>query len=375
MSTESELRDWRQGQVHAERLVAGLLHVEGYKKIDPQHPLGGPDGKKDVLFENDGKTWIAAAYFPSTSVTFSDIRRKFEGDLEGVEANDAQGIAFFVNQPLTSTERTSLLDLARPKSGEIFHLERMRAMLDAPRGCGLRLQHLHIPMSEEEQWAFWQVMNSNVIDTLVESDQRLKRIDKKLDALLMHSQSLEYGIGEIRYSLQDFGDLESLQLGPTSTLTPNLLTWIHRLVTESTKMPDDIRGRFRSVQVWVARAGVSLSEAKYVGPPPEEVPRLLERLLAGWRSDYPKLISADKGTILEALARFHHGLLSIHPFFDGNGRVARAIIDQAAHELLRIRISPEFRDDRESYYQALEQADRENFEPLITLFRAASSRG
>ena len=198
MSTESELRDWRHGQTHAERLVAGLLHIEGYKKIDPQHPLGGPDGKKDVLFENEGKKWIAAAYFPSTQVTFSDTRRKFLEDLAGVDSNKAHGMAFFVNQPLTSTERKILLDAALPKLVEIFHLERMRAMLDAPRGCGLRLEHLRIAMTVEEQWAFWQAMNSHVMDTLVESDQRLQRIDQKIDALLMRSQSLEYGIGEIK---------------------------------------------------------------------------------------------------------------------------------------------------------------------------------
>jgi hypothetical protein len=134
MSTESELRNWRHGQTHAERLVAGLLHIEGYKKVDPQHPLGGPDGKKDVLFQNEGKKWIAAAYFPPTPVSFKDIRKKFLGDLKGVDSNSAQGIAFFVNQPVTSTERKTLVDAALPKVVEIFHLERMRAMLDAPRG-------------------------------------------------------------------------------------------------------------------------------------------------------------------------------------------------------------------------------------------------
>ena len=47
MTTESALRDWRYGQTQAERLAAALLHLEGFEAVDPQHPLGGPDGLKD----------------------------------------------------------------------------------------------------------------------------------------------------------------------------------------------------------------------------------------------------------------------------------------------------------------------------------------
>ena len=42
------------GPTQAERLVASVLHGEGYEAIDPQSPLGGPDGLKDVLFDFNG---------------------------------------------------------------------------------------------------------------------------------------------------------------------------------------------------------------------------------------------------------------------------------------------------------------------------------
>jgi len=229
-------------------------------------------------------------------------------------------------------------------------------------------------MTEEEQWAFWQAMNSHVMETLVENDQRLKLIDQKIDALLRRTHSLERGVGEIRSSLLGHDDALTIDLGPTSLLTPTLLTWIHRLVTERMKMPEDLRGQFRSVQVWVGRAGISLKEAKYVAPPPEAIPSLLDKVLEQWRDDYPSLVTAHREATLPALAKFHHGLLSIHPFLDGNGRVARAVTDQAAHELLGIRIGSELGEDREAYYQALEDADKGNFDPLITLFRIASAR-
>ncbi len=90
MTTESALRDWRYGQAQAERLVAALLHLEGFEGVDPQHPLGGPDGLKDVLCRKDGLAWVAAAYFPPTPPTLGAIKSKFTDDFAGVGLNGAQ---------------------------------------------------------------------------------------------------------------------------------------------------------------------------------------------------------------------------------------------------------------------------------------------
>src|SRR5438045_141570 len=100
MPTESELRDWRFGQAQAERLCAALLHLEGFESIDPQCPLGGPDGLKDIVCVKAQLKWVAACYFPPTAASQSEIEAKFENDLQGVVKNDAQAFAFFVNQPL-----------------------------------------------------------------------------------------------------------------------------------------------------------------------------------------------------------------------------------------------------------------------------------
>ena len=145
------VRDWRLGQVIAERLCAGLLRISGYVDVDPQAPLGGPDGKKDIVAWRDGKKYIAACYFPTTPVTFIDITRKYRSDYSGVAANGADGFVFFVNQMLTVGERAKLVALGNHAADEIFHLERIRGELDGPRGYGLRLEYLQIPMTPEEQ--------------------------------------------------------------------------------------------------------------------------------------------------------------------------------------------------------------------------------
>jgi len=122
----------------AERLCAAILHLESFEEVDPQHPLGGPDGLKDVKYSKDGKTWIAAAYFPPKPPTFNEIQTKFDHDFCGVAANGAQAFAFFVNQPLTISERGELQSRTGGVPVEIYHLERIRSLLDAPKGCGMR---------------------------------------------------------------------------------------------------------------------------------------------------------------------------------------------------------------------------------------------
>jgi hypothetical protein len=66
-------------------------------------------------------------------------------------------------------------------------------------------------------------------------------------------------------------------------------------------------------------------------------------------------------------AWLHHRFAQIHPFADGNGRVARAIASlvfiKAGWFPLVVR-----RDDRARYIEALEKADAEDLRPLIAMF-------
>jgi hypothetical protein len=65
-------------------------------------------------------------------------------------------------------------------------------------------------------------------------------------------------------------------------------------------------------------------------------------------------------------AWLHHRFTQIHPFQDGNGRVARAI---ASLVLVKDGLFPFVvtRDDKPSYLDALEAADKGNLKPLINL--------
>jgi hypothetical protein len=72
-------------------------------------------------------------------------------------------------------------------------------------------------------------------------------------------------------------------------------------------------------------------------------------------------------------AWLHHAFTQIHPFQDGNGRVARAI---ASLVFIKDGFFPLVvnRDDREKYIGALESADQDDLSPLVRLFSLIQKR-
>lgn len=149
--TWHRLRAWTKGQTPSERLSAQILLHEGYKDLDPIHPLGGKDGKKDALCTKDGKKWVMAVYFPRGEKEFRAIKDKFADDIEGVKENEADALAFVTNQELKLSERSKLEEIANGIPVELFHLERITAILDKPVMRDVRRQFLQINYGEEEK--------------------------------------------------------------------------------------------------------------------------------------------------------------------------------------------------------------------------------
>ena len=141
--------------------------MDGFSSVDPQYPLGGPDGLKDVLCEKNGWKYVAAAYSPTSDQKFKAVQDKLLHDLDGVAVNNVDGMVFLTNQALTPGERTSLGQSAADKDHKsiIYHLERIRAILDSPSGSGTRLEFLDIEMSREEQLSFFSQWNAAKLET------------------------------------------------------------------------------------------------------------------------------------------------------------------------------------------------------------------
>lgn len=94
--------------------------------------------------------WVMAVYFPRGQQSFQTIKEKFLGDLNGVASNNADAMAFVTNQELTLSQREDLTTAARSVPVELYHLERITAILDKPTMAGVRKQFLAIDFSDTE---------------------------------------------------------------------------------------------------------------------------------------------------------------------------------------------------------------------------------
>lgn len=106
---------------------------------------------------------------------------------------------------------------------------------------------------------------------------------------------------------------------------------------------------------------------KNIGIAPERVPEAVRQLL----QDVAAQLDAHSYPIREIAARLHHRLVQIHPFPNGNGRVARTYADL----LLFTRDEERFRWGagdllgqgvvRDRYVAALRAADAHDYDPLF----------
>ncbi len=253
---------------------------------------------------------MGAFYFPPTPKTFAEVMAKFDDDLKGVQKNNADGIAFVTNQRLTPSERDSLRARATSEdaTADLVHLEHACALLDSPRGYGLRLQYLRIAMNLEEQTAF-------VADRDGRIEHRLDRIERIVRTVAE------------RVGVEPIGVTMAAGSPPPSR---GLLSSMHIAAVRDERMGP---GRFRTVQNWVGGPG-GLAQATYVPPPPEEVPARIDAMLAGYSLRISgSLLPVSLEQAIEVVASLYAEFLSIHPFLDGNGKVARAL---ARYELGRL---------------------------------------
>jgi Fic family protein len=127
-----------------------------------------------------------------------------------------------------------------------------------------------------------------------------------------HDITAQSVLGNIR-ALERAVDLA----GSVETFEARHLEEVHRILFEGTR--DEARaGALRTEQNWIGGSASTPREAEFIPPPPDLVPALVDDLCAFCnRVDVPAAIQAGIT---------HAQFETIHPFFDGNGRVGRALI-------------------------------------------------
>lgn len=154
------------------------------------------------------------------------------------------------------------------------------------------------------------------------------------------------------------------------------LLWLRRRRKPDVLTEGFIRQLHRRLfgEVWSWAGTFRLTE-KNIGIDPIQIPTQLRMLL----DDARFWAANDTHAPLEAAARFHHRLVQIHCFANGNGRHARIATDAylrhafgqspvdwaAGHDLMRDN------GRRDAYIAALRAADAGDYAPLLTFVGAA----
>jgi len=134
-------------------------------------------------------------------------------------------------------------------------------------------------------------------------------------------------------------------------LTLNLIRELHAILLHNVRGSDRHPGKFRRVQNWIGRHGVSIDRATYVPPPPERLMEVLDAMerFINTPGDLPLLVR---------IAMVHYQFEAAHPFEDGNGRVGRLLISlmldaERAIPYPVLYLSDYFERHQQAYYRHL----------------------
>lgn len=140
-------------------------------------------------------------------------------------------------------------------------------------------------------------------------------------------------------------------------ITDDLMAHLHKL-TVAKLLPEETSGVYRKTQV-VIRSSVT-GEIVFRPPSPQEVGYQMADLVAFLNSPESKEMHPvlRSGTV-------HYEFVRIHPFVDGNGRVARALstllLFQEGYDIRRFFSLEEYFDsDAARYYESLQSVEKEH---------------
>lgn len=151
---------------------------------------------------------------------------------------------------------------------------------------------------------------------------------------------------------------ELIDINKKNTISEYLIKQIHSLAVK--EADSEIAGIYRNGDVFI-------SGSDYKPPSGFEVPGEMEKLI--------KWIKKEKNNyhIVELSAILHHKLVAIHPFWDGNGRASRIIMNilimNAGYPMAII-----LKNDRRRYYRVLSEADNGDYKNLCEFLAQSAIR-
>lgn len=226
-------------------------------------------------------------------------------------------------------------------------LAKLQSLRPLPRSAVTKLQ---------EQFEIEMTYNSNAIEgnslTLRETFLVIS------EGLTIKGKPLKdhLEINDHHEALEMVYELVDQQARPT--LSEHLIRTLHQLMVRKTDT--EYAGRYRTSRVLIGGA-------QHTPPDALQVPKAMRQLIAWFAKQQNKLHP------IELAALLHHKLVYIHPFFDGNGRTARLVMNVV---LMRhgYPLAVILKNDRRKYYQALQTADQGELAPLVKFVAQAVER-
>ena len=213
MATETDirLRSALDGnQRDREQMCRSIVALDQrYSEVTPRHPLGGPDGGRDIEFRLSDQTAVygAVGFVNGANDSYEQlkaIKKKFGDDLISARAAkpDLTAFVFLTNVRLPMGEQS---EMKRHAHGlgighcDILDRERLRIELDSPAGFFIRFQYLGIALSEAEQASFLSKYGEQVQQVVSTGFQRVERTLNRI--LFLQEASGEMGGLHFRFNL------------------------------------------------------------------------------------------------------------------------------------------------------------------------------
>lgn len=150
----------------------------------------------------------------------------------------------------------------------------------------------------------------------------------------------------------------SALIHPNYTISERDILDIHRIVL--TNIEKEFSGKYRN-------GGVRIVGTNFIPPNALKVSDLIHELLQ------QTALAMQEWPVAWVATLFHHHFVHIHPFFDGNGRTVRLLMNillmSKGYPLAII-----LQQDRKKYYQALNQANNGKYDKLFLLILQAMER-
>ncbi len=151
------------------------------------------------------------------------------------------------------------------------------------------------------------------------------------------------------------GVLGPVQSRKKKPITFSLILKMHKKIIRNSKDA----GKFRTRQNWIGPEGCSKEEGYFFPPSHKSVPKYMKNL-----KHY--INGRDKDRLVQ-LAIFFAQLLIIHPFTDGNGRLARALVPVILRK--KFDMTSYFKKHRLKYFEKLFQiSEADDWEGWIRFF-------